>query len=242
MRVREAAYADLLPASKLLADAFRDESFLGQYVHPYRDKYPEDMYLFFLNWLRPAYAKGGDDRIIVTTKTDDNGNEIVTGVAHWQRKRAKKPPLGLYELVKVKAMESYIYMESLVYPNRAADPSKTAILAQMDPFTKHHWTGTRADSWYLSLIGVDPKFHGQGAGRLLVEWGFQRARKDNVGCSVISAEGKAPFYRKLGYDIDCGSVSDEGGEKNPIGHLPGGMIHFWDNNIEPKGIKKYGEA
>ena len=243
MPLRRATYADLLPASKLLAVAFKDGTLLGAYLHPYRDKYPDDMYLFFLNCLRLDYCKGPDVHIIVTYKVDSSGKEeCITGLADWSRKRGGKSTPNLYNRTLVKAMTSYIYLESFIYPNRALAPERENSLEDLDRFIGHHWTGTRGETWYLALIAVDPAHEKQGYGRQLVKYGFDRAREDGVGCSVISAAGKAPFYRACGFDNEVGRMSDEGGEENPVRELQGGVIHFWDNGIEPKGIKKYGEV
>src|SRR5207247_1392037 len=148
--------------------------------------------------LRLDYYGGADHRLIVTYKTE-NGEDVVTGAAHWVRKRASPRTPGLYNQVMQSSTKAYNYAESLIYPNRAADPSTFDVLDRMEPFTAHHWTGTRAEGWYLSLIGVDPNAEKRGYGRQLVKYGFDRAKEDGVGCSVIAAPGRANFYRACGY-------------------------------------------
>ena len=112
----------------------------------------------------------------------------------------------------------------------------------MEPYTEHYFTGTRAETWYLAAIGVDPTHEKRGYGRELVKYGFDRAKEEDVGCSVICADGKENFYQACGFDVVVGYVSDEGGEENPARNISGGQIRFWDNGREPEGIKKYGEA
>lgn len=92
------------------------------------------------------------------------------------------------------------------------------------PFIKHMWSGKRAESWYLELLAVTPGFQGKGAGRLLVNWGLDRAEKEGVCASVISAAGKEPFYQKCGFDVQEGFVGM--GEGNPFADMQGGLI-FW---------------
>ena len=41
MSVRNATYEDLLPASKVLAAAFRNEGLFGGLFHPHRNEFPE---------------------------------------------------------------------------------------------------------------------------------------------------------------------------------------------------------
>lgn len=239
--IRPANYSDLVPASKCLAAAFKEEPMHGPYLHPHRNEYPDDMYLFFLYNLRIQYVSGPDVKLHVSTTTDNKGKEIITGLSQWRRVRAK-PQQSLYRTTMINAMKTYNYLESFVYPNRALNPPKSEVLVQMWPFMAHHWTGTRAEVWDLSTLGVDPAYGKQGIGRELVKWGFEQAKQDGIPCSVISSEGNERFYTRCGFDVVVGRAADFGGEDNPGKDIPGGTIHFRDNGIEPKGIKKYGEV
>lgn len=239
MSTRPATYADLLPASKVLAKAFRDEFLLGQWMHPHNKEYPDDLYLYFLHKLRTGYVGGPGNATFVSYKTNADGKEQITGLAHWQR---KPPSSDWYTTSKVKAMEWYNYLESFVYPNRAADPSRLGILGETWPFMEHFWTGSRAEVWDLALLGVDPDEGGQGFGKALVKWGFEKAKQEGVGCSVVASDGKEGFYKSCGFEM-AGTVRDEGGEKNPMvkNQIIGGAILFWDNERDTSGVKKYGE-
>jgi len=246
MPLREATYADLVPASKVLAAAFKDEPLFGVFFHPYRQDYPDDMYLYFLRKLRLDWGSGPPDCRIVLSYGDapaDSGEQRITGVAVWERKRAIERPSTWTAAATVRAMSSYNYVESLVYPDRAAaDPERLSLLERSGPFIKHHWTGTRAESWYLDLIGVDPTEAGHGYGRQLVAWGRARATEDGIGASLIAAAGRDRFYQACGFDVIVGTAGDEGGEANELGRIEGGTIFFWDGGVKPEGIKKYGEA
>lgn len=243
MPPRKVTYADILPASKLLAKAFETEELFGEYIHVNRAQYPDDLYLWFLWQLRTDYFRGPDNVMLLTYQADADGKEeCITGFAQWIRKRAHPPKLSWYNQAMLKAVEAYNYSESLICPDRAADPTRIDVLQRADPFTKHHWTGTRAENWFLSLLGVDPAHEKKGYGREMVKWGFERAREEGLGCSVISAVGKERFYRACGYDVEVGTATDEGGDANPLKDVAGGTIHFWDNGKKPEGIKKYGET
>lgn len=244
MPVRLATYSDLLPASKFLAKAFRDEDLFGVYMHPKRTEYPDDMYLQFLNKLRIGWASGPSNHFLVSFKKDANGQEILTGIARWQRMSAANATPSLYTIASLNAMKAYIYLESFIYPNRAVDPTRVSILARVAPYIEHFWTGTRSEVWNLDFLGVDPDQGRQGFGRELVAWGFEQARKEGVGCSVIASDGKERFYQNCGFDVVVGTVRDFGGDANPIKRdgIKGGTILFWDNGIEPSGLKEYGEV
>lgn len=212
-------------------------------MHPHRAQYPDDYYLYFLRSLRLGYVNGPLDFLLVSYTTDATGKEDrIVGIAHWLRMTAHAPPKDMSTAMTIRLVKLYNHLESFVYPNRAAEPSRLDILSRTAKYYQHHWTGTRGEVWMLSHIGIDPQFEGKGIGRELVEWGFERARADGVGCTVISAAGKEGFYRKCGFDIDDGNVHDYGGEANPLTKIPGGAIHFWDNGIAPSGVKTYEEA
>ena len=120
MPIRDATYADLVPGSKILAAAFKDESLFGAFFHPHQDKYPNDMYLYFLRWLRPAYLNGANQHLIVSYKNDSSGREeCVTGIALWLKQDSKAPEPSLYAKAIDKAINAYQYLEEYVYPNRA---------------------------------------------------------------------------------------------------------------------------
>ena len=65
MPLRQATYADLLPASKILGAAFKEDPLAGKYQHPYRNEHPEGMSLWYLRKLRVAHCCGPDHHIMV---------------------------------------------------------------------------------------------------------------------------------------------------------------------------------
>ncbi|KAI5359208.1 putative acyl-CoA N-acyltransferase [Septoria linicola] len=245
MPIRLAAYSDLLPASKCLARAFMNEGLFGKYMHPHRDQYPEDFYLKFLQMLRDAWAGGPDHQLVVSyTASNDNGSntETITGIAHWTRMRAI-PQSSLIGNVKKSVMSWYSYLESFIYPNRAIDHTRENILSEIGPFVSHFWTGSRAEVWDLTLLGVDPAAGGKGHGKALVAWGFEQAKAEGVGCSVMGAEGTEKFYKSCGFDVIAGGAGVHGGEKNPLirEKIPGGTTLFWDNGRDVSDVKEYGQ-
>lgn len=139
-------------------------------------------------------------------------------------------------------MQNYNYLESFVYPDRAADPSRLNALQGIERYTGHHWSGTRAETWYIALLATDPAYRKQGYGRELVKYGFDRAREEGMGCSVVGSEGSYKFYETCGFDVMAGFATDELPEDSPIKNLGGGQIRFWDGGKKPEGIKRYGEA
>jgi GNAT superfamily N-acetyltransferase len=236
MSVRPATYEDLLPASKVLAAAFKDEALFGGHFHPYRAQFPDDMHLFFLQKLRVDWARTSpsDLQILPTT---------ITGVAIWSRKRATPSPDSPAVVAKVKEMEAINAAEAAQHPNRAAEVKNQGILAAAEKFIEHHWSGSRAECWDLGLLGVDPAQGGHGYGKVLVKYGLEVARKEGVCASVISALGRESFYTSLGFEDTVATVRDFGGSENPFYGREdlGGTIHFCDFGREPVGVRAYGE-
>lgn len=230
MPIRPIRSNDLLPVSHILARAFEKESSIGCFVHPYQSDYPDDMYLYFLRYLRVDLARGTDHLLV---SYDGKNENQITGFAHWTRKRKDPKPLPLSTKAHLKTIEAYNAVEAYIYPNRAAEPSRTNLKAIVMPFLQHHWTGERAENWYLAVLGVDPSHQKLGYGRELVRFGFEKAEEEHVGCSVVSAAGRENFYQACGFDVIAGRVRDEGGEANPLRDVGGGTIMFADAKDGP---------
>lgn len=240
MPTRLATWSDLLPASKLLAAAFHDDYLFGHFVHPRRNEYPSDVYLYWLRFLREAYLTEPGEYLVISYSTDGS----ITGVAHWLRNYDNPPPASWPSWLMLKAVENYNKFEDLIWKNRAVDRANDAVIARGNPYFMHHWTGSRADSWLLSLLGVDPKYGKQGYGRLLVRWGFERSLEESVSCSVISVPGQERFYRACGFDKVVGTTNEEGGDENAwkAAGLEAAPIMMCDHGVEPQGLKKYCEG
>ena len=118
-------------------------------------------------------------------------------------------------------------IELLIHPNRAADPSLPDIYSTIKPLLAISRSGSRSTGWYLNCLAVDPVYEKQGHGRVLVAWGIDQATKDKIAASVTSGEGRDNFYRRCGFDIEVGRVTD--GEGNPLKNkTDGGASLFRD--------------
>lgn len=84
------------------------------------------------------------------------------------------------------------------------------------------------------MCAVDPAYQGRGIGKLLVQWGLQRAREENVHASTTSSHETEPFYLGAGFDEIVGNCSE--GEGNPLAEagVKGGAILFmWAKDKGP---------
>ncbi|KAF2456976.1 hypothetical protein BDY21DRAFT_305263 [Lineolata rhizophorae] len=115
----------------------------------------------------------------------------------------------------------------LLSPNRAANPKMLDVLDRAHVYYGRFWE----ESW-------QDEQRRYGAGRALVAWGIERARREgNISASVVSAPGKERFYRRCGFGVSVGWITE--GDGNPLrGHLRGGEVLFWDGDGDGDGGEK----
>lgn len=83
MPVRHATPLDQQAMVAICAAAFFDESLFGPVIHPYRHEYPEDVKIFWHDWI---WAEWKNPRnIILVATTTENEKEKIVGVIVWQR-------------------------------------------------------------------------------------------------------------------------------------------------------------
>ncbi|KAI4625960.1 hypothetical protein J4E80_003094 [Alternaria sp. BMP 0032] len=120
----------------ICARAFMEEDLFGRVIHPYRAQYPNDVKIFWHEWVRNDWTNPRNN-VIVAVSTTSYQQEHVIGVAIWQRQGDDAGAQGIIagwtDPGRLPALPST--------HNRAADPSKKEILAQAAPFTKHYWAG-----------------------------------------------------------------------------------------------------
>ena len=55
--------------------------------------------------------------------------------------------------------------------------------------------------YYLSLIATHPSYQGRGAGRALLEWGMEKAKREGWTVSLFSSPMGRRVYEKLGFEV-----------------------------------------
>lgn len=81
----------------------------------------------------------------------------------------------------------------------------------------------RPDCLHCHLIVVDPEIHAKGVGRLLIDWGKEVARKENLPLYLESNLEATGFYEKCGFShLTKDFVVDPEGEAF---HIP---VYVWE--------------
>ncbi|KEY82293.1 acetyltransferase GNAT, partial [Aspergillus fumigatus] len=55
----------------------------------------------------------------------------------------------------------------------------------------------------LSFIATDPSYALRGAGSLLVNWGIERSKEENIPIALESTLDAVPFYQRLGFQTEA---------------------------------------
>ncbi|KAF2818861.1 acyl-CoA N-acyltransferase [Ophiobolus disseminans] len=234
MLIRLATPQDEPAIAALCAAAFFNEHLFGVTIHPHRHAYPADKQIFWRQWLREDLSTPCA-RVIVST-TLENGQEIITGMATWQRQGSD--PYA--QAVKNEWINPGAFPPLESTHNRAMDPTRASILQDSEPYFKHFWNATtngvpRLENWYLHLCCIHPSHQKRGYGQQLVSWGLERARNEGVHASVMASDGADAFYLRYGFDECVGNCCQ--GEGNPLGvaGVRGGDVLFMWAKTESKG-------
>ena len=234
MHLRAALPTDEPLMARICARAFFNDDLFGRVIHPQRTTYPDDVQIYWHEWLRRDWASPRSRILVAVREPDHVGDqERIVGVAIWERQGD--------DVGAQRALDDFVdpgpWPALETTRNRALDPSKKTILQDSEAYMKHYWAGPRATNWYLALCCVDPKYQQRGCGRLLTSWGLERAKEDGIRASVIASDGSSGFYLKCGFDEIVGNASRAGGEANPMtkANVKGGDILFAWSGSDAKG-------
>ncbi|RMZ79728.1 hypothetical protein DV738_g3257, partial [Chaetothyriales sp. CBS 135597] len=116
-------------------------------------------------------------------------------------------------------------------PDNGADPEAIAAFERNWDDIKQHFTGARAESWFIERLCVAPDAQKRGHGRALVQEAIARCRREGEGkegerptmvpLAVIASEVGDAFYDKLGFrEVGRANVGALSGVK-------GGSLKFY---------------
>ena len=133
MIVRKAKPAEQVEMAKTAAAAFFDDNLFGGLIHPHRNQYPDDTYLYWLKRIRRDWNDPNSHFLVSMTPSKDGGKDEVAAWAQWIRKGAAASTS--------KQLDASEELPQLP-PNRAADPEFEGCLEGSYKSIAHQWSGT----------------------------------------------------------------------------------------------------
>lgn len=66
-------------------------------------------------------------------------------------------------------------------------------------FREEFWVGENQEHWFMQKLCVDPAWRRQGIATILLKWGQDRAREENVVIYLIPTRTGMALYMKAGF-------------------------------------------
>ncbi|KAH8659897.1 acyl-CoA N-acyltransferase [Xylariales sp. PMI_506] len=130
---------------------------------------------------------------------DRSANEIIVGSAEWVAPGGPNPGASVEELAAKKAEQKARWPKSLDLDALAAydKEGSNAIKAALENVGLPE--GADDDMWDLISLAVDARHQRKGVGKLLAQWGIDRAAEQSKGIVIVANPTGAPLYRKMGF-------------------------------------------
>jgi len=180
-------------AIAMIARAFHHDPF-SVYVYPDEAKRRRSLPLMFSIALRYTLRYGE-----ITTTPD------ITGAACWLP--PENTTVDIHRLLRIGALTTSLQLglPELLRLNDAEAYMKST-----------HKRCSAGPHWYLWVLGVDPRLHGQGIGGTLIRTGLERADASGLPCYLETMNtNNVPLYQKFGF-----AIASEG-------DIPGSSLRMW---------------
>ncbi|KAI0109120.1 acyl-CoA N-acyltransferase [Nemania sp. FL0031] len=192
--IRPASANDLEAIVNIVIKAFPyDEQFA--YRYPYREQYPEDHYkyteLYYSEYLNTTFA--GQNTIMVAEAPDleDSTKTQVIALSIWDNPGNREPNPDIPAVAPPKNHPE----RKDCNPARLKAFSEATMKARKDIFVAMF--GERQLS--LRQMATFPDYWRRGAASMLLKWGMERARKENVAVPMFAGNMGKLLYLKLGF-------------------------------------------
>ncbi|KAG8408380.1 hypothetical protein J3459_017852 [Metarhizium acridum] len=189
VHLRTATEADAEAIATLAADAF----------HPDTDTISRRL---FPQHLQPANCPAGDTlrlwrlarksikltdkRINMMIAVDDDLRGQIVGFALW-------------EVPSQNASDSELLPSAVSSPGldeRAFDEMQSLLSNHV---RKHFGDEGTNNMWHLDYLAVDPRHQRRGIGKLLLNWGMEKAKHDGRDCYLVATPAGKPLYESVGF-------------------------------------------
>jgi len=230
--IRPATLDDVEGMALVTAAGFMDDDVFGNFQHPHRREHPNDWHFWWVKEIRTHLVSPTNCCFVTTLDEGDDAGRIV-GLIIWERmgEGAAKLP----DPVSLKAQRAVVTAQNLyaerTWTDQSADTKNIELFDGNWDDVKHHWTGPRAETWYIHFLCVHPDFWFKGLAQPMIQKGIDLAKAEDppVSASVICSELGEPFYRKWGFE-EVGSAV-----VGPLKDLKGGSIKFYEKHLRTEG-------
>ncbi|KAE8374287.1 acyl-CoA N-acyltransferase [Aspergillus bertholletiae] len=216
MFIRQATSADIHDIARVAVAAYIDDP-QDAYQYPKRASFPA----VYLNAKSSIIKSSLEDLtaipVVAVLEPGDkeawrSNDTTIIGYCIWYREhedaddeeKSKEPDREpLVERIKNRIMNSSIveFFSDLVNPILDSSHARAMARVCSDPDSRRFEEGYQKPRNYYGVldVGVDPTFQRQGAARRLMEWGMERAEKENLPVYLSATPAGQPLYKSLGF-------------------------------------------
>ncbi|PYI07198.1 hypothetical protein BO78DRAFT_443455 [Aspergillus sclerotiicarbonarius CBS 121057] len=216
---------ELDPLYRIGAEAWRDDACFNWFFPGGRDHF-EDLIPLWKGILQAYFLERGKFIVVATVHSDEDKNpnttkkeEEVVGFAAWERKGtsdAARRWQGTSLSKKIRRL--YLSVQNgwrlFFHPSRRSISVRR--LMQLEREIELAQNRQPTESWYLCLLGVDPKAQRMGVGRKLLEWGINRSEEEKIPAGLEATQAGLPLYQKMGFKQNGWMYFDNGQQKQQV--------------------------
>ena len=204
MHIRLATAHDVPATASLSVSAFANDE-LFEWMSPHRAAYPTHFRAQFL--LRYQTRFWSSDYVFYVAETDEgdkdwSGAAEVVGYAIWSRrgnsetaKRWRQSQESWRATIEVALLRIEEWYLDTIKADKSLDYSKRDQL-RTAPSTDFEDVD---EMWKLNNLATDPRFQHRGVGGMLIAWGQEQARRENVCVGLTASIVGQGVYRKKGF-------------------------------------------
>lgn len=214
MHIRPVQQKDLYDFAHVVGVSMWNDEIIA-YVAPHKDKYPDSYFRFTLHRTKIRWYRGELLFLVVSDEDDADwtGKEVIMGyccystTVHGKQKPVREGWLG--NKLERLALDLYGQYAKFFALDKSCDPAaerhfrRTLNVDFMKPYfaglaeTERQRIGDQ--HWELELLGTHPDFRRRGVGKMMLQWGFERAREDNVPLILIASIIGEKLYLSNGF-------------------------------------------